>query len=888
MKVIHLGIFKRTERTTKMKFKYFSSLIINLVCILCIGANAYPDEIPSPEKFFGHKPGADFKLIRWEKIHEYFLLLAENSDRIRVVELGKSTLNNPLIMAIISSSENLDNLDKYKEISRKLAMGRISEPQAERLAREGKTIALVTCSMHATECGPTQMSPELGYTLATENSLSIKEILDNVIFLLVPSWNPDGNIMVVDWYRRNVGTPYENAPMPWLYHHYAGHDNNRDAFMHNLVETQYVNKILYHDWFPQIFCDMHHMGNSDARLFLSPLYEPRHHSLNPLLTREIELTGAYMRTLLEAKGLIGVIHYANWNHWRMSAIHTCALWHNVTTILFEAAGTPLATPLYQTQDDLSGSSSGGLGKQGNSQTINYPSPWPGGWWRLRDIVDYAYWSIIGFLESGARHKNFYLTNMYRMAKNSIIKGQKESPYAYIVPINQKDTNTVIKMINILIANGAEIHQAEHSFKVENSTYPAGSYVVLMSQPYRPFLIDILGPQIYPDRRKYPGGPPERTFDLTGWTLPYQMGVKVKKVTFPFKVQLKRVIKAEAHAGNVIGKGDYYILDHAVLDSYRAVNRLLKEGFKVSWAAKSFSSMGKNYPEGSIIVSGPGISNKVKSLAREFHLQIQEGNPPNDLMRLKPLKLGLYQPWTANMDEGWTRWIFDKWEFPYTTIYDSEMSNSNLKQSYDVIVLTNVSSKSILAGRKEGTVPSQYAGGIGSQGLAALLDFIREGGTLITLNASSELPIDHFKVPIKNIANNFQSSEFFCPSAILKVEVDNMHPLAYGMNKTAAILAYNSPVFDILDAKERELTGTILSNPKVVASYPNSNPFLSGRLIGEKILYTKPVLVEVDCGKGKIIMFAFRPQNRAQTHGTFMLFFNSLYYGPAALVTRTAD
>ena len=354
-----------------------------------------------------------------EKIHEYFLLLAENSDRIKVVELGISTLNNPLIMAIISSSENLDNLNKYKEISRKLAMGRISELQAERLAQEGKTIALVTCSMHATECGPTQMSPELGYTLSTEHSLSIKEILDNVILLLDPCWNPDGNIMVVDWYRQNVGTPYETAPMPWLYHHYAGHDNNRDAFIHNLVETQYVNKILYHDWFPQIFCDMHHMGNSDARLFLSPLYEPRHHSLDPLLTREIELTGAYMRTLLEAKGLIGVMHYANWNHWRMSAIHTCALWHNVTTILFEAAGTRLATPIYQTQDDLTGSSSGGLGKQGNSQTINYPSPWPGGWWRLRDIVDYAYWSMIGFLESGAKHKNLYLTNMYRMARNSV-------------------------------------------------------------------------------------------------------------------------------------------------------------------------------------------------------------------------------------------------------------------------------------------------------------------------------------------------------------------------------------------------------------------------------------------------------------------------------------
>jgi len=237
------------------------------------------------------------------------------------------------------------------------------------MAKEGKTIALITCSMHATECGPTQMSPELAYMLAADKSPATKQILDNVILLLIPCWNPDGNMMVADWYKKNVGTPYETSPMPWLYHYYTGHDNNRDAFMLTQIETRYVADILYHDWFPQIFMDMHQMGNSDARLFLSPLYEPRHHSLDPLLTREIELTGAYMRTLLEERNMAGMIHYANWNHWRMSAIHTCALWHNVTTILFEAASARYATPIYQEADDLSGSVSGGLGKMGNSLTV---------------------------------------------------------------------------------------------------------------------------------------------------------------------------------------------------------------------------------------------------------------------------------------------------------------------------------------------------------------------------------------------------------------------------------------------------------------------------------------------------------------------------------------
>lgn len=863
-----------------MQRRCFSMLVVNVVCFICVTVNAYEGRIPQPADFFGHAPGADFKLVRWDKIHEYFLLLAERSDRVKVVELGKSTLGNPFILAIISSRENMNNLDKYKDISKDLAMGRISAQQAKRLAEEGKTIALVTCSMHATECGPTQMSPNLAYTLAKENSPKIQEVLDNVILLLVPCWNPDGNIMVVDWYRQHIGTPYETAPMPWLYHHYAGHDNNRDAFMHNLVETRYVNQILYHDWFPQIFCDMHHMGNSDARLFLSPLYEPRHHSLDPLVTRQIELTGAYMRTSLESKGLIGVLHYANWNHWRMSAIHTCALWHNVTTILFEAAGTPLATPVYQTEDDLNGSSSGGLGKQGNSQTINYPSPWPGGWWRLGDIVDYSYASILGFLESGARHRDMYLMNMYRMARHSIEKGQKEGPYAYIVPADQKDRNTVARMINILIANGVEVHQAEQSFKAENRSYPAGSYVVLMSQPYRPFAIDILGPQIYPDRRKYPGGPPEHTFDITGWTLSYQMGVDAVKVTFPFTVPLRPVIEAQKPPGNVVGKGDHYILDHAVLDSYRAVNRLVKEGFQVGWAIQSFASAGKQFPAGSIIASGLGINGRVRSLAREFQLQVQAAHPPDDLMKLKPLRLGLYQPWTANMDEGWTRLIFDRWEFPYATIHDARIRGGDLRQDYDVIVLTNVTSESIVAGHKPRVVPPQYAGGIGQQGLSSLLDFVRDGGTLITLNAACDLAIEHFDVALSNIAGDYSSSEFFCPSAILSIEVDRTHPIAYGMNDTPAILAYKSPVLDIRKPDEPAPTGAEFPAPRVIARYPKRNPFLSGRLIGDKVLRTKPVLVEAQCGKGRIILFGFRPQNRAQTHGTFMLFFNALYYGPA--------
>jgi len=531
---------------------------------------------------------------------------------------------------------------------------------------------------------------------------------------------------------------------------------------------------------------------------------------------------------------------------------------------------------------LSGAAHGGLGKQGNTQTINYPSPWPGGWWRLRDIVEYAYWSAIGFLETGAKHRDKYLLNMYRMARNSIEKGESEAPFAYIIPGDQKDPNTVVKMVNTLMAGGIEFHRAEESFQAQNRNYPAGTYVALASQAYRPYLIDMLGPQIYPDRRQYEGGPPEQTFDLTGWTLPYQMGVQAIRVDFPFEAQTTAIQQAEFPVGSVSGGGSTYLLDHNVLDSYRAVNRLLKDGAEVAWATKGFTSGGRRYPAGTFIVSGSGVGSRIETLAAELHLQVQAGNAPSETLPLESLRLGLYKPWVANMDEGWTRWILEQWGFPYTTLQDAEIRNGRLGEKYDVIVLPNVPSRTIVRGHEEGTVPSQYAGGIGENGLAALLEFVRDGGTLITFNASSNLPIDHFKVPLRDVSGDYASTEFFLPSAILKVDVDNTHPIAYGMEETANVLIHGSPVFEQLGIDEMSPDGEhgYLSDPHVVARYPNANAFMSGRLIGDHVLHNKPALVEVEYGKGRMILFGFRPQNRAQTHGTFKLFFNALYYGPA--------
>ena len=463
--------------------------------------------------------------------------------------------------------------------------------------------------------------------------------------------------------------------------------------------------------------------------------------------------------------------------------------------------------------------------------------------------------------------------MYRKARNSINNGANTAPYAYIIPNDQKDPNRAVRMINILIDNGVEVHQAKSDFSAKGRTFPAGTPVILMAQAYRPFITDILGPQHYPDRRKYPDGPPERAFDLTGWTLPYQMDVVAIKSDRTFEVPLEQIQKAKYTPGRVFGSGHTFILDHKVLDSYRAVNRLLDNGAKVSWATRSFDTKGKSFPQGSIIVSTAGTDINMETIGNEYHLQIETGAKPRDLLELKPLKMGLYQPWRGDTDEGWTRWIFDTWQFPYKTLHNKDIKDGNLKDKYDVIVLSSVDLEWILNGYKDGEVPPPYTGGIGDKGVEELRRFTEEGGTLITLGQSCHLAMKYFDIPVQDITGEFETNGFYCPSGILKVDLDKQHPINYGMDETANIVLFRNPLLDLTSEEDS-------NQIEVIARYPDHDPFMSGLLLGEQYMHEKPALIEAKYGKGKIIMFGFRPQHRAQAEGTFMLFFNSLYYGQA--------
>jgi len=398
----------------------------SLILLLTVSSLMFPQQLKSPEEFLGYKVGTDYKIADYETIQKYFKHLAELSKQIIYQEIGKTSQKRDMFMAVISSEENIRNVDKYRDIIKKLSDPRItSDAEAEALIKEGKTIILVTCNIHSTEIASAQMSMELAYNLITgKTSQEVISSLNDVIFILMPSINPDGTTMVVDWYNKTLNTEYDGAQMPWLYHVYSGHDNNRDWFMFNLQETKNVVKVSFHDWLPQIWLDEHQMGNNGARLFVVPYKDPINPNINPLIWRWAGLIGSYTALDLEKQGFNGVISHALFEGWWEGPASDCGMWHNQISLLSEMASVNVASPVYIDPSEV---------RATNEITTydirtNYPNPWRGGWWRLRDIVNYELALTEALIKLSSQYKNEILSNYYRMSKEAIEKGKTEKPF----------------------------------------------------------------------------------------------------------------------------------------------------------------------------------------------------------------------------------------------------------------------------------------------------------------------------------------------------------------------------------------------------------------------------------------------------------------------------
>lgn len=817
-------------------------------------------QIPKPEEILEFRVGTDRKVADMHQIVDYFKMLDRASERITVQEVGKTTMGNPFIVAIITSAENHTNLEKYRQYQQMLADPRkITDEEADKIIDAGKAIVMVNCSIHATEIGACQMSMELAYDLASKNDKWTEEILDNVILLLVPMHNPDGTQMVVEWYKENLGTKYEGSSMPWLYHKYVGHDNNRDWYMFTQVESRLTLKV-HNAWHPQVIMDMHQMGSNGARIFVPPYVDPYEPNVDPILRQEVAKMGTFIASELTAEGKAGVLHSTIFDAWTPArAYHH---YHGGIRILTEVASVRLATPITLKFDELSGSV--------KEPSVKMPLPWKGGKWTLRDIVDYDYSAARAVLANAARLRENWLRNFYRIHKKAVTRS--EPPYAFLIPADQRDLSTAVKMMNILRMGGVEIHRARESFSVDGFQYPEGTYIIYMAQPYGGFAKALLEEQEYPEFREYPGGPLKTPYDVVAHTLPLLMGVDVMPVEKPFQVQSAKVDKLSMPKGKLmtVNNAFGYLWGHATNDDIVALNRLVKKGYKVFWASENFTANGKTYPPGTMIVrNSKGLVEEMKSIVKNLSVRFEglKAKPGVKAYVLKPVRLGLYKSWTASMDEGWTRWVLEQYEFPYKSVLDKDIRKGNLNRNFDVLIFPDLRTNEIINGVPEGSVPPEYAGGIGEIGVKNIKEFIQNGGTLITLNSSADFPIKQFYLTVENSVESVERKDFFIPGSILQALIDPTHPIAYGYERGGAVFFRRSPVFSAREGRS-------------VARYPLHNPLLSGWVNGEKYLYNKSAIVDVPFGEGKIILLGFPVLYRAQSHGTFRFLFNSIYYGAA--------
>jgi hypothetical protein len=862
-----------------------------VLAALSLAAGTLAAQTP-PDKFLGHKVGEDRKLADYTQIKAYFEKLAQETNKLKLFTIGESVQKRPIVMAAISTPANLAKLDRWKEINRKLRDPRTTPvEEARRLAKEGKVLVLISCSLHATEIGASQMSMELAYDLVTGKTFfDAGKILDDVILLLVPSHNPDGNQMVVDWYEKYVGTQYEGGNMPWLYHVYAGHDNNRDWYMFNLPETRAVTQVLYHDWLPQIHLDEHQQGSNGARLFVPPFMDPPLPNIQPTVWRGVNLIGTEMSYDLQKHGMSGIVNGRSYTAWWIGACDDTGWLHNVLSCLSEAASVRVASPIYIEPNEIQ---SGFFEKR-----MDFVDPWPGGWWRLRDIVDYELVLSQSLIKTAALHKEDILFNFYQMYKNSVEQVDKGQPYAFVIPALQRDYPTMLKMLEVLKTGGVEIHQAKADFIAGGRFYNAGAFVVKTAQPYKTFAWALLDKQKYPDMRQYPGGPPVPPYDNAAWTLPLQMGVLCDKVDEPFTAKLERIEAVPYPKVPAQGKSDYFLLDARVNASYAMAIALLKDGAEV-WrtSAKAAIKSHELQPGCFIVKNSAAVKKALPALAERLDLAVLDAEDIAGLEKapVKFPRVGLFQSWRGNADEGWTRYVFDDMAIPYKTLHNADIKGTkekkaDLRADFDVIVFADENANTIKGTRpgttpggapggaespmarmfRQSPVPPEYEGGIGQEGVDALKAFVEKGGRLVALNGASEFAISEFGAPARNALTGVERTKFFCPTSILRILVDNETPLGYGMPKEAAAMFVNSLALDTFSPSYEW-------DRKVVATYPEDEILMSGWLLGEEYLARKAAVVDTKWKDGRIFLIGIRCQNRAQSHGTYKFLLNALLY-----------
>jgi Zinc carboxypeptidase len=855
------------------------SVVLVVVCAVSVARGF--GQVPTPVSVLGHHPGDDFYLANYEEEIAYFHAMAAHSDRIKMFTVGKTTEGRDIEIAVISSPENLAKLDEYKADAKRLSTAQgLDDASAKALAESMPVIVHIDGGLHSNEVAGPQHSIVLAYKLlSAQGDPEIDKILKNVILLLYPTLNPDGQDMVVSWYRKNLGTRFEVSPMPWLFQDYVGHDNNRDGYMLNMKESQVVTKTEL-EYSPAIFYCQHQTAPFPARIWIPPFSNPISSNISPYVRSWFNVIGADMTAYLNERQMPGAISESEFDNWYPGFVDYAGSFRNEISFFTETALYEYATPRFYTVDEFPKTM-----QDLRVQTM-YTTPWKGGWWHLKDAVDYMVAASMSVLDTAARYRETLLYNQYQSARDNIERYEQGPPFAYVIPSVQRDVPEAGLLAHIMLENGLTVDETAPGFKANGQEYPAGSWVIPMNQPYSAMAKELFEIQTYPDAMGGGGMKAEDLpYDVTGWTLPLQMGVRVDAVSDPVTkeqlAELKPVTQITLPAATVKGEGTEFLVSHEANASFKLVNDVLAKGGSAAFDDEPVKTA-EGMETGAFVVGGLSRS-ALEGLSGTYGVSAVavEKAPAHETV-IHKARVGLYRPWEPSIDEGWTRWILEQYGYKPISLYNADMRAGGLRSRVDVVILPDMSARQMLKGFEVGMVPGEYAGGLNEEGLVSLRDFVRHGGTLVAFNRTAETLIPLLSLPVKDDLAGLKSDKFFCSGALLRVEMESQNrPVTYGLPGETVVMFEKGPAFETLPG----FKGAVL------ARYPkDTSPLESGLLLHPEAIEGKVAALEVAYGQGRVFLYGFKPQWRAQSHGTYRFFFNVLYNyeQPPFPPVKTAD
>jgi len=866
----------------------YRALARNLVTLLLGLTTSLPlvaqKPLPTPESSFGFPVGADYKLFDYEQSIAYFKRLAAASNRVKLIEVGKTSFGRTITVALISSPENLARIDQIRRTNQRFAHPEgMTDAEARRLARDAKVMVDISGGLHASEIAGSQHTPQLAYELLFHaDEPRNKTILDNVVLFLWPSINPDGQDIVVNWCKAR-DEKKAVGPME-LYQKYVGHDNNRDAYMLNQIESRVVQR-TWREWEPAIIYVHHQSSPFPTRIWIPPFADPVGLRVPPIMARQVNAIGTRIAEELDANGQPGAVHQlATYDAWYPGYIDYMPMYQNINAWWTETQGGNCATPRTTTIDSLPAD------YRDLRPTTMYVSPWAQGKWGLRDAVNYMVTASLATLNYAARFREEILYNRYQAGRNTIQQFRTSAPYAYLIPQAQYDPVAPAELLKRIAFMGVHVKQLDRDMTYDGTSYPKGTWVIPMDQEYAQLVRELFEPQKYPEIKD------DTPYDAAGWTLPYQMNVNVVEGRVPltpdFRSALQNVegnatdwhtaadapftTNAEAAgirplAGAITGSGNSILLDPAQNNAFRFLNRAAGAGGQLRFAPATASRSGR------WVVTGVD-SATAESWADELFVHATRASAealPNAVP--VPARIALYKAAPGNMDEGWTEWLLDTHGFHYTLITPTDLHSGNLASRFDVVL---VASQSLTSGGRGG----RGGGGGGGGGapvdtasqhaedsvrVRAFDDFVRAGGTLVAWNQGATATANALHLPVRNVVSGLPRHEYFTGGSIMQVVVDTTHPVMSGMPSKADVFVFNSPVFTTLDGFEGS----------VIAKYPNDGPILrSGYLAGQKYMQGLAAALDVKHDRGHVILVAFQPEWRGQSTGTFRVVFNAALLG----------